>query len=223
MTTENGRERRKSAKDHLEANEVGNAGEEYVQAAFEYLGAGGSNWQAKALQMLLQAMVCYQIDGNDRKVGFGGDLGETLALDAAESHSPYPVEEESKKEEAWYLYDCSIKGAWYEYVGDFRLVRGADDYDEMYDRAIDIYERNGDLVLGYTEQPHNRLFDFYCNVTRGIDRRDECNHIRTMKRPVRDETLTSWVEYKRETLPGYLETLFSQNEWMWWEEGDRRR
>jgi len=215
MTSEKAREYKATASELRNSGAFHASGETFRKVAFEYLGEGGSTWTASGFHYLLQASMCFRLAGSERKLERTRDLCVTLALDQAESHTPYPVDSDEKKEKPWYRYDLAIEGAWYEYAGDVRVIADDPAAETAYDNAREIYIETGDLDLSYVEQPHNRLFDFYRYVSKGVGYDEPSSCVDDMFQIATDATLTDWLAYKRDTLPKFVDVLSRRGEWTW--------
>lgn len=207
MTIDGGAEYRELADGNWENNKFAAAANQYSSAAFEYFGERKVNWTAKGLQMLLQAALCYRLTSNEQKVSFCQNLVEAVSYDAIDSHEFPPADSEHEKNEPWYRYEIAVEGGWYEYIGDIRTISSSQNSPEAYERALEIYEQTDDLDLGYSEQVHNRLFDFYCNVAIKAGESNSCDKIRKMSFLENDSTFSDWVHYKRDTLPDHITLL----------------
>lgn len=153
-----------------------------------------------ALHRVLVAGVCDQIADRPNRCRNRCRQGVLIAEDTLDR-----VRDTSRSNHA---YDQARIGAWYEYIGDLRLVGDIDHPHSAYEQATAVYREAGDPSSGFAEQEHMRLHDFFQNVAlpRGHDE-EEWNEVEA------HASLTEWVEYKREHLPGYLSELYRQNEW----------
>lgn len=100
------------------------------------------------------------------------------------------------------FYDHARRGAWDEYIGDFRVIGGIEGSDEAYESAKEVYESAGDPETGFAEWEHTRLLDYFRQVAKLADYdEDELGRVNT-KLP-----LSEWVKYKQENLPKILEDI----------------
>lgn len=180
------------------------AANQYTTAAYAHLAEGPPSGYHKivswALYRLLQSGICYRIANNFDRCRNRCRQGILIAEDTVEQ-----VTELSQTDNE---YDMARRGAWHEYVGDFRLVADLSGVDDAYEKAKETYRTAGNPVCGYAEQEHMRLHDFFRSVA--LPQGHDVDDWHTIEM---DSQLTTWVDYKAEYLPGYLEATYEQAEW----------
>jgi len=201
------RELQTEAESLRSADDLTEAGYTYTLAAHEYAGAAtrvfpepGS--QELALRELLKAATCYRIGGDEFRTQNRCDLGILLAEDHFEYINEVGYEEGT--------FAALRRGAWPEFIGDFRTIAERGDADEAYEQAISIYESAGDFEFVCAEQEHMALTVFVESIRRGLgqDVPEEAPERRGF-----GYSFSEWVKYKREQLPELLAQLEEQGEW----------
>lgn len=199
-----GHEWAERADQYREEGDLATAGDNYTTSGYAHLSEGlptrycsHVSW---ALYRLLVAGVCFRMAEEVERCQNRCKQGVLIAEDTGKR-----VKELDSASNA---YDQARRGAWQEFIGDFRLVGDIDGANEAYDLAKDWYEHAGDPSSGLSEQEHMRLHDFFRNValSRGHDA-EEWEHVET------SASLTTWVDYKTKHLPGYLTELYEEDEW----------
>lgn len=188
-------DRYRSEHSHVEA------GDEYVLAAHEYLGAA---WDHAAIQQLTAATLCYRLADSEYRVEYCVQTGEALCdrnkHEALETDSQHP-------------YVVMKPGVWKEFKGDLLLVAGNDNWPEQYVAATEAYLNKGDCNLGIVENEHIRLIDMYKWLAKGSDHDTDYETVCEMESERR--TCSDFVSFKRNTLPHHVETIVERGEWTW--------
>ena len=122
----------------------------------------------------------------------------------AEDGAPQQVERDADDDGG---QDRARRGAWYEYIGDFRCIGEIGDPDTAYEHAIAVYEEAGDPDTECSEQEHWYTMAVYREVARAAD--TDPGPIDSMDD---DRTLSDWVERKRTTYPSLLAELSTDDE-----------
>lgn len=180
------------------------AGEYHTLIAHEWLGKSlptkfGTKISGGEVA-LLRAAICYRLGGRLDRCENRCRMGILVAEDMIDR-----VFEMEPPENA---YDRARRGAWYEYIGDFRCIGDFGDPGSAYDRAIEVYEDAGDPGTECSEQEHMYTMAVYNEVARALGRDPE-----PVETTQNDMTLTDWVEKKRETYPEMLTELDERGEW----------
>lgn len=189
------------------AGTLDSAGRQYTLAAHEYAGdtklvfpEPGS--QELVLRALLKSATCYRIAGNAFRTQNRCEMGILIASDHVNYIEDVGFEPGS--------FADLRRGAWPEFIGDFRTIAQCENADEAYDRAKTIYEGAGDFEFVTAEQEHMALTIYFRSIREGlghsISRQDP------EERPP-EITFSEWVEYKRDRLPDPLDQLAEQGEW----------
>lgn len=170
-----------------------------VGSSFPFEPSRGPGMSA-GLANLLCSAVCHRLADHSERARGRCEQGVSLAAEMADRSE--------RDETADNEYDRARRGAWSEYVGDFRLVGGLSAHEAAYDEAVEIYHAAGDPLTGYAEWEHMRLMDLFNDVSvgSGHERTDWCTFDP-------ERTLTEWVTYKTERFGSYLDELVTQDSW----------
>ncbi|MFC4550505.1 MULTISPECIES: hypothetical protein [Halorussus] len=179
------------------------AGEYYTATGHQYFSEWAEDPHGKKISQgeyfFLLAGTCYRLGGQPDRAVARCEQGILIAEELLDR---------TKDFDGSTAYDTARYGAWYEYIGDFRLVGGSDGAMEAYEQAKQVYLDEDDPPLAHREQEHMWLTEFWkqvaCSV--GYDA-DEWQKF------VREATLSEWVEFKQNRLPDALDTLTSESEW----------
>lgn len=196
MTMTRARELESQADERRKGGKYREAAEAYEAAAFECLGdspgskAGGT--VSSGAELLLEATLCYALAGHESERANRAQIGVLIARNAVDhlKDRDFPSK-----------YDEAKVGAWYEFIGDFKLIGGLEDYDEWYDRAQQVYLDSDDPSSTLAEQAHLNLFKFFRLTRRGVGISDP--QVCTSNEP----TLTEWLSKKQSELPSDLNVL----------------
>lgn len=180
------------------------AGEQFTLTAYQYLGQssfsppyGHTAW---GLYALLMAGTCYIIGGEESRCKNRCRQGILIAEDIKHRVLAEPVPEN--------IYDHARRGAWDEYIGDFRVLGQLEEADEAYDAAVEIYLDAGDPDTGFSEQEHMRLRQYFTEVAGATGYNSgELNRLRT------SISFSAWIAYKREYFPDILDRLSKSEKW----------
>lgn len=204
MTIERAIAHSDTADDYRSRSEYGKAGEYYTAAAYEYFGHDTFEPPGQRVShgeyMFLRAGICYLLHGKPDRCENRCRQGILVAEDMVDRALAKPTPDN--------FYDQARRGAWYEYVGDFRVLAHIEGADEAYDLALEIYNDAGDPETGFSEQEHMWLMAFFQSVAEAVGYdREEWNTVRT------DYKLSEWLEYKRTRLPNLIDKLAKSGEW----------
>ncbi|WP_372480097.1 hypothetical protein ACAH01_02135 [Halomicrobium sp. HM KBTZ05] len=172
------------------------AAEYYSRAAFECFGDGVSApygiTTSFGEQYLLESATCHLISGNQNRLENRAKIGILVAEDVLNRECDQRLTS---------AYDQARRGAWYEFIGDFRLLRG-DDPSRSYDQARNMYQKFGDPPASLAEQEHLNLFAFYRSVLRIAD-----GDPMVQQETIDEGSLCEWVDHKESTLPESIEDV----------------
>ncbi|MFC7046963.1 hypothetical protein ACFQH6_17540 [Halobacteriaceae archaeon GCM10025711] len=205
MTSEQSARYREEAHELRRAGEFEAAGNLYTRAAFEGLGVNEFTLgnTSRYLRPLLSAATCYRLAGDERTCRYRCQVGALLAEEIGERLLARSTPENA--------YDNARRGAWFEFVGDFRLLGGLDGADDAYERAKEIYREAGDPETADSEVVHGVLLGYFYDVAAAVGHDTETFNLEVSLR----YPFSEWVEYKQAYLPDLLDTLFEQGEWVW--------
>lgn len=207
MTWKQGSEYADTADDKRQNKQFVEAGDYYTQATYEYLGESGPNpdrsKSSKGLHYLAMGSICYRL--GDRYDSCRNRCKQGALI--AESFSERAMNQKPTSSQ----YEIARRGAWAEYIGDFRILGGLDDADEAYEVAKDVYREAKDPRLAIIEQEHMRLVELLRKI--GTATEYDLGELYRLQRHHEGGTLTDWVDYKREHLPKVLDRLLKQEEW----------
>jgi len=194
MTLDRGRDIETKADALRRKGEYAEAGEYYSMAAFECFGdsipSGYGETISFGQELLLESCLCFAVAGLESRRKNRANIGVLTSEDIIERD--LPREPDSS-------YDRSRIGAWYEFIGDFILVGSLGDAREWYDRAEEVYRKNGNPETSLAEQEHLNIFTFF---------RTASNVLITDDREIEiPRTLIAWLQYKRDRLPTLLDRL----------------
>lgn len=204
MTTDAGRRKEKIAKGHHESGAYDEASEAYTEAAYEYIGANGlshSSTVARGLRDLIVGATCLRHQSRMQQCQNRCWQGNHIAEAVAEKAMALPRES--------YAYDQSVRGVWYEFIGDFRVVGDLPGAAEAYDQAAKVYEDAGDPQTAAFEQSHMAVAVLPKLLFRGTDA--DTDELEAFLYP--GPTLTDWIDFKRRRLPDVLERLDDRDDW----------
>ncbi|WP_410766472.1 hypothetical protein [Haloferax sp. DFSO60] len=180
--------------------DFGSAGDTFVKASFEEAGDWfGSNSWAMELRILFKACLCYRLAKQSRQCEFAAWLGIDLAEEYAERAEAPPTPSHPP--------DRAQRGAWHEFVGDFRLIAGLDGVTDAYEQAKDRYEQAGNPTAHYAEGPIMSSQATFSTVVLVAD--VDYNYIRESTQG----QLTDWVEYKQEYIGQFIDQIIASGEW----------
>lgn len=209
MTWKQGSEYADIADEKRQDKQFVEAGDHYTQATYEYLGESGPapdrSKSSKGLHYLAMGAICYrlgdQYDWCRNRCRQGVLIAESIS-ERALSQKPSSNQ-----------YEIARRGAWSEYIGDFRVLGDFDNADEAYEAAKDVYREAEDPRLAIIEQEHMRLVELLRKL--GTATEYDLEELYRLQRHYDGGTLTEWVDYKREHLSKALERLLRQNEWQY--------
>lgn len=204
MTIETGKERVETAHALHESGEYVEAADSYTAAAYEYFGANGLTHSvsvARGLRYLIIGATCLRY--RDRLERCQNLCWQGVHISRAISEEALSLPPEPNP------YDQSVRGVWYEFEADFRVVGELPEAADAYDRAKAVYADAGDPDTAAFEQFHLAAAILPKVLVYGTDTDPEDLH--SVIRP--PATLTDWVEFKRQTLPAILERLDDGDEW----------
>lgn len=201
------REISSEARELRASGQLATAGWRYTLSAYEHAGEmteafpEPGNVQA-ALGMLLHAATCYRIVGDQFRTQNRCDLGALIVKE----HRSY-VEKQDVQQQS---FAALRRGAWPEFLGDFKVIAGSPGADAAYDEAIATYDAAGDAPFAFGEQEHMRLAAYFRHVRCGLR-----EHIpeEAPEHMGPNVTFTEWIEYKRNRLPELLDELESRGDW----------
>lgn len=152
------------------------------------------------LTNLLRSAVCHRLATQPDRAQRRCEQGVLIATEITDRTASIDPPENG--------YDRARRGAWFEYVGDFRLLSASGEHETAYDEAIDIYQAADDPLTGYAEWEHMNLMGLFNDVSAGggHDRIDWVTFDP-------ERTLTEWVSYKTERFETYLDDLLKQDDW----------
>lgn len=210
MTWKQGSEYAKTADEKRQNGRFIEAGDYYTQATYEYLGHSGArpnrSESPKGLHYLALASVCYRLGNREDYSQNRCQQGVLIAESISErdlSHNPSPSNQ----------YEIARRGAWFEYIGDFRVLGDLDDPDGAYEAAKEVYLDAGNPNFAIIEQEHLRLVELVRKI--GTATEYDLEELYRLQRHYDGGTLIEWVDYKREHLPKLLELLLMQGEWQY--------
>ncbi len=192
------------AERYREDGEFATAGEYYAVAGHGYLDVEppslpGIRESNAVLQFLLACTACRIAERRTRTENLGRQ-GALVVADMINRIESTAVPSND--------YDHARRGAWYEYLGDFRLVGEFDDPSDAYEAAERVYQAAGDPDSGYAEQEHMRLMSFYNSIAFAVGSDEpEWSSFR------HDTTLSEWLSHKRQHLSGVLSAVEARQEW----------
>lgn len=195
MTLTRGRDLESKADDLRAEGKYELAAEYYSIAAFECFGDSipSVNGETASFgeELLLESVLCNAIAGNETSRQNRASMGVLIAED---------IIDRELSEEFQDQYDRSRKGAWYEFIGDFKLAGKLGDHETWYDKAEQQYLQHGDPSVSLAEQEHLNLFTFY----RVVMDYSECDDPGPI--PTEGTTFSDWIEMKRSNLPSLIES-----------------
>lgn len=198
------KDRDQAHKEHADelrnADQYIEAGEYYTLSAYGRFGLSVPNTYGTKVSLgmaaLLRGAVCYRVGGRLDRCQNRCRQGILVAEDM--------IERVFDMEPPDYPYDRARRGAWHEYVGDFRCIGDVGDPDAAYERAIEVYLEAGDSDTICSEQEHWYTMAVYREVANAVD---------ADPGPIDDHrndmTLSDWVERKQTTYPALLTELTS--------------
>lgn len=209
MTWEQGSEYVDIADEKRQNKQFVEAGDYYTQATYEYLGQGGSkpnrSTSSKGLHYLAMGSICYRLanrfDWCENRCQQGVLIAESIS-ERALSHRPSSNQ-----------YEIARRGAWAEYVGDFRILADLDNAADAYEVAKEVYREADDPKLAVIEQEHMRLVELLRKI--GVAAEYDLEELYSLQQHYDGGTFTDWLDYKREHLPKVLERLLAQEEWQY--------
>lgn len=202
------RELSKRAQKTRTSGQLVEAGNLYTASAYEYAGEVTEHRFPEpdrtysAVAELVNAATCYRIAGLQSDVHNRCEIGILLAEDYFEYINGCEIEDGS--------FGDVRRGAWPEYIGDFRTIARRENADDAYEQAIAIYQAAGDWEIAYAEQEHSRLAAYFRNLQYGLGQEIPETAPEQLGFGT---TFAEWVEYKRNRLPSLLERLENQGSW----------
>ena len=196
MTHEQARKYRNNAEQKQQSGDYLTAGHYCSHAGFEIvtLGTPIRVSTGHALRDLLNACICYRIEGADQWCENRVRMGLLLAEELGTRFRSKPP--------ATHPFDRAQRGVWDEFIGDFRVIGRLGGSERVYERAKETYREAGDPHTGSEEPPHATVIWFFYSVADAagadMDEVFEATH---------NQPFSEWVEYKQERLPGLLETV----------------
>lgn len=189
---------------YREEHRYAKSGEFYSVAAYEYLGDGppsipGTKY-SHGLFALLLGSTCFRLAGQLARCENRCRQGLLVAEDMLHM---YGEEREVSND-----YEYARKGAWHEFIGDFRTLGGLTDAEIAYDTAEQIYRAANNPPTAHREQEHMWLMR-YLELVAG-----ETLDSTKYRRIIRQTTLLDWLAYKRQELPTVLEAVFERGTWI---------
>lgn len=204
MTTEAGKQKAQTAKDHHENGQYLQAAKSYTTAAYEYLGVNGLEHTvsaARGLRNLAVGATCLRYSkGVDRSRNLCWQ-GVYVSKAVAESALDRPP--------ASHPHDHSERGVWYEFEGDFKMIGNLPDAVDAYDRAEAVYLDAGNPPSVSLDQFHMSVAALTKLLVRGTGVSTEELH--SVLQP--ESTLSDWIAFKRWQIPEALDRLDDSDTW----------
>lgn len=200
MTFEGYQEYVELAKEYRKDGENEEAGRYYTLCAYEILGRSELTRRHDimgGIQNMMEAAICYRLAGRSTLMRNRCRQGIAIVEDADER--VYTEE--------------PLHGAAQELIGDFKLVGRADEYQEAYNRAKEVYEpHEADSIQWQTEDEFELGWGPFVTVARAVGHEfEEYGLIRTF-------SLRARITYKQDHFPKLLEELDERGVWNWEDE-----
>lgn len=207
MTWKQGSEYADTADERRQDKQFVEAGDYYTQATYEYIGDSGPNpdrsKSSKGLHYLAMGAICYRL--GDRYDWCRNRCQQGVLI--AESISERALSRKPSSNQ----YEIARRGAWAEYIGDFKILGDIDNAEEAYEVAKDVYREAEDPRFAIIEQEHMRLVELFRKI--GIATEYNLEELYRLQQHHGGGTLTEWVDYKQEHLSKVLERLLKQGGW----------
>ena len=205
MTVDGAHDHQATARKVRNSGDFNKAGERFTAAAYEWWGVqprdGFGTYIANGNYDLLNAAICYMVAGKEDR---GENRCKQGVLVADDMHQW--VHENTDPS---YEYDRARRGAWKEFVGDFRTISGDEEAAaEAYDEAQSIYEIASGIDLEMVDREQRWLIQFYEDLIRGAGGNVEDWYDQKAKL-----TLSQWIDHKRIHLPRYYDWLLEKGKW----------
>ena len=192
------------AKEYRDNEDFERAGEHFTATAYEEFGVPRPEQycqhQSRGLYNLLHAAVCYRLAGLDRRCRLRCERGILTCKEMKARVMELPTPENA--------YDRTRRGAWDEFIGDFRVIARQDGAESAYEQAQSIYNTAGECQLGFAEWEHLHLTWFFEHLASGAG-----VSLDTWYEQRLDLTFSEWVDYKRRHLPEYYDRLTEAGTW----------
>lgn len=194
MTLARGRDLESKADDLRDEGNYEVAAEYYWIAAFECFGDSIPSVYGETAsfgaELLLECTFCNGIAGREVRRQNRASIGVLIAEDIIDREPSKEFRDQ---------FDRSRKGAWYEFIGDFKLTGNLGPHEVWYEKAEQEYRQHGDPSVSLAEQEHLNLFTFY----RVVMNHSECDESEQI--PPEGATFSDWIEMKRSNLPSLIE------------------
>jgi len=164
MSPEKNRNHRVKAEGLRADEQYVEAGEYFSTAAYARLGesppTGYGKNLSRALRHPLSASICYRLGGKHAQYKNRCKEGIMLSEEMKDRLNTCLRENP---------YDQARRGAWDEFIGDFKIILESQEYLESYNAAKNIYKSIEDFDLGFAEQEHLELIRFCEDMLRASE------------------------------------------------------
>lgn len=149
----------------------------------------------------LYAAASFRLVDEEHRCRFCCEQGILLAEDQIKSTNWDELEE----------FDAALRGGWWEYIGNFRVVAGLDGVVKAFDTAEEIYLEHDDPEF-IAERIHINLDSFVCDIAEiaGYDMGEYEMQFHVTTDPENPKRFTEWVAFQREHVPEFFDAVRKQ-------------
>lgn len=202
MTFEEYKDKRDSAVELRSRGSFTQAGHLYTAAAHEILGRANYAEEpleksqvdtARGLSAFMSAALCYRLAGENDRCWIRCSQGILIAEEIRDHVANYEPQQ----------------GMMYEYIGDFRVIGGREDWKAAYEAAEAIYAEV-DNVIGWIAEPEIDInTTFMVKVAKSVDYEID----RHTKAEIDSCSLDRRIQYKQANFKEIIDRVIEEGEW----------
>lgn len=202
MSFETYLDKKRSADARRRDRDFEEAGTLYTSAAYAGFGAthlSGFGQLSSGLVCLLSACLCYRLAGNSARTRNRARQGILIVEDIRD-----------------HIVETDLERALTaEYVGDFRVMAGIDDYASSYSRARDTYTSFEDSTT-IEERIGHLSEECFSNNTVFLRRIRDATSVELdeeLRKDIENRSPVARIDFKTERLPELVDMILSQSTW----------